>query len=172
MMGQEAPLRYLSLAVCLASALPFAAAAETPPAVVKLGMVGRPDNAPFEIAMKRGYARAALMDEGAVKGPADLKGRTIAPGPLPGQYPDLLFHKLLAMGHLNEQDVTVTHLTFPDALAAMAVNTVDAAFMIEPLVRQAEFYKEQGTLSGPIPDIDRYVDASFADAAVKSLGAR
>jgi len=345
MTGEEALLRYRYVAVCLALALPVGAAAETPPAVVKLGMVGRPDSAPFQIAMKRGYferegiviepamassgqefaaalatnridvasgvpnaalfnalnrgidirivgdeahidtsptdrnvaimARAALMDEGAVKGPADLKGRTIAPGPFPGQYPDLLFHKLLALGHLTESDVKVTHLAFPDAMAAMAGNTVDAAFMIEPLVRQAEdkhiakvlmpagaidpgaetsilqyspafaerkdeatrfmvayldgvrtyhdaifsgkdrdatialliqttplkdatiwkedmfrhtdlngrvdvadlkrqaeFYKEQGTLAGPIPDIDRYVDPSFAEAAVKQIGER
>jgi NitT/TauT family transport system substrate-binding protein len=332
---------------CLALLLPLACApatAQSERTAVKLGMVGRPDIAAFELAIHRGYfdkqgldvepvlatsgqefaaalatdqiqvasgvpnaalfnalnrgidirmvadeahiegaadrtvsimVRAALIDEGTVKVPADLKGRTIAPGPLPGQYPDLLFHKLLALGGLTEADVKVVHLTFPDALAAMAAKTVDAAFQIEPLVRQAEdkhiakvlspagaidpgaetsilqysssfarqteaatrfmvaylegvrdyhdaiflkqnrdaaiallvqytplkdaniwaedmfrhtdlngrlnvadlkrqaaFYKEQGTLSGRVPDIDRYVDARFAEDAVKRIGAR
>jgi NitT/TauT family transport system substrate-binding protein len=40
------------------------------------------------------------------------------------------------------------------------------------LQSQAAFYKKQGTLSGPIPDIEKYVDRSFAVAAVKLIGAR
>ena len=219
--------------------------------------------------------RSDLMDEGVVKGPADLKGRTIAPGPLPGQYPDLLFHRLFERGGFTEADVKIVHLAFPEALAALASKKVDAAFLIEPLVRQAEdrhiarilvtagaidpgaeasilqyssafaqqkdagvrfmigylegvrdyhdaiflkkdrdaaiailtettslkdpkiweedmfrlcdlngrvnvadlkrqaaFYKAQGTLTGTIPDIDKFVDASFAEAAVKRIGAR
>jgi NitT/TauT family transport system substrate-binding protein len=313
-------------------------------AVVKLGMVGRPDIAAFELAIHRGYfarqgldvepvmassgqefavalatgqidvasgvpnaalfnalnrgidirivadeahvgdgadrivsimVRDDLMESGAVKRPADLKGRTIAPGPLPGQYPDVLFHKLFLRAGLTEADVTEVHLGFPDALAALASKNIDAAFLIEPLVRQAEdrhiarvlvtageidpgaetsilqysaqfarrtdaatrfmvaylegvrdfydaifrnqdrdatiailiqstplkdkaiweedmfrhtdldgrvnvadlksqaaFYKQQGTLTGPIPDIDRYVDPSFAAAAIKIIGER
>jgi NitT/TauT family transport system substrate-binding protein len=43
---------------------------------------------------------------------------------------------------------------------------------IDDLKRQAALYKQQGNLSGPVPDIDRYVDASFAAAAVKIIGAR
>jgi NitT/TauT family transport system substrate-binding protein len=43
---------------------------------------------------------------------------------------------------------------------------------VADLRSQAAFYKKQGTLSGPIPDIDKYVDPSFAAAAVKLIGAR
>lgn len=331
----------LILAFALLAAAPSLGADKT---VVKLGMVGRPDIAPFELAIHRGYfaregieiepvmatsgqefaaalatnqiqvasgvpnaalfnalnrgidirivadeshvgdasdrivsimVRSDLMDEGVVKGPADLKGRTIAPGPLPGQYPDLLFHRLFERGGFTEADVKIVHLAFPEALAALASKKVDAAFLIEPLVRQAEdrhiarilvtagaidpgaeasilqyssafaqqkdagmrfmvgylegvrdyhdaiflkkdrdaaiailtettslkdpkiweedmfrlcdlngrvnvadlkrqaaFYKAQGTLTGTIPDIDKFVDASFAEAAVKRIGAR
>lgn len=220
-------------------------------------------------------ARADLMDNGTIKTPADLKGRTIGAGPQPGQYPQLLFSEVLALGHLTLDDVTVRYLPFPETLAAMGTKTIDAAFMIEPLVtqadhnniarklvpagavdpgaelsivlyspdfakdkdaatrymmgflegvrmyqdnffthkisdkvmdiltahlpvkdpnvwrasvpqhtdpngkinvadlkRQAAFFKTQGTLSGPIPDIDKFVDTSFAEAAVKVLGPR
>jgi len=82
--------------------------------------------------------RAALMDSGALKAPADLKGRAIAAGPFPGQYPDLLWSKVLALGHLTETDVSIHHLGFADALAAMSTNQIDAAFMIEPLVTEAD----------------------------------
>jgi NitT/TauT family transport system substrate-binding protein len=220
-------------------------------------------------------ARADLIDAGTIKSPADLKGRTIVAGPVPGQYPQILFSKVLALGHLTLADVTERFLGFPESLAAMGTKTVDAAFMIEPLVtqadrqniarklvpagavdplaelsivlysagfakdedaatrymtgflegvrlyqdaffshqnedaaiailtahlplkdpkvwraavpqntdpngrinvedlkRQAAFYQKQGTLSGAIPDIDRFVDTRFAAAAVKALGAR
>jgi NitT/TauT family transport system substrate-binding protein len=43
---------------------------------------------------------------------------------------------------------------------------------IADLKAQAAFYKEQGTLTGAIPDIDKYVDTGFAAAAVKRIGAR
>jgi NitT/TauT family transport system substrate-binding protein len=219
--------------------------------------------------------RSELIESGAVKGPADLKGRPYAPGPVSGQYPDVLFHKLFAMGGFTEADANAVHLTFPDALAALATKQIDSAFLIEPLVRQGEdrkiarvlftagqidngaetsilqysaafaqqketathfmiaylqgardyydaiflrkdrdaaldilvkdtplkdrkiweedmfrhtdlnghinvadlesqaaFYKQQGTLTGPIPDLAKYVDTSFADAAVQRIGAR
>jgi NitT/TauT family transport system substrate-binding protein len=220
-------------------------------------------------------ARADLVDSGAIKGPADLKSRNYAPGPVIGQYPDLLFHKFFLQGGITERDANPVRLAFPEMLAALASKQIDAAFLIEPLVRQAEdrniakplatagsidpgaqvsivqfapgfarqtelatrfmvaylqgvrdyhdaifdgkdrdatiailmeetplkdarlwredmfrntdlngrvniadlkaqaaFYKEQGTLTGAIPDIDKYVDASFAAEAVKRSGAR
>jgi NitT/TauT family transport system substrate-binding protein len=335
------PCFVLTLTILVVLGAPALAQDKT---VVKLGMVGRPDIAPFELAIHRGYfarqgieiepvmatsgqefavalandkiqvasgvpnaalfnalnrgidirivadvahvgdasdrivsimVRTDLMDEGKVTGPADLKGRTIAPGPLPGQYPDLLFHLLFARGGFTENDVNVVHLAFPEALAALTAKKIDAAFLIEPLVRQAEdrhiarvlltagaidpgahtsilqyspafaqrtdeatrfmigylegvrdyhdaiflkkdrdaviailtqytplknakiweedmfrlcdlngrvniadlrrqatFYKAQGTLTGPVPDIAKYVDAHFADAAVTRIGAR
>jgi NitT/TauT family transport system substrate-binding protein len=219
--------------------------------------------------------RSELIESGAVKGPADLKSRPYAPGPVSGQYPDVLFHKLFSMGGFTEADANPVHLTFPDALAALATKQIDSAFLIEPLVRQAEdrkiarvlftagqidsgaetsilqysaafaqqketathfmiaylqgardyydaiflkkdrdaaldilvkdtplkdrkiweedmfrhtdlnghinvadlasqaaFYKQQGTLTGLVPDIAKYVDTSFADAAIQRIGAR
>ena len=335
-------------ALCLLSAAGSARAAEPAAApaktIVKLGMVGRPDTAPFMLAIRRGYfakqgieiqrvmaasgqefaaqlatnqiqvasgvpnaalfnalnrgvdirivadeahiadpsdrtvsimVRSELIESGAVKGPADLKGRRYAPGPVFGQYPDLLFHKLFALGGFTEAEATAVHLPFPEALAALATKQVDAAFLIEPLVRQAEdrkiarvlftagqidsgaetsilqysaafareketatrfmiaylqgtrdyydaifrkkdldaaldilveetplkdrnlwkedmfrhtdlngrvnvadlerqaaFYKQQGTVTGPIPSVAKYVDLSFAEAALKQIGAR
>lgn len=186
---------------------PAAEAADGANTVVKMGVVGRPDQAPFELAYRRGYfgrhgitieevpassgqefasalateqiqvatgvpnaalfnalnrgidirivadfahlgdqkdrtvsimVRSGLIDSGAVKTVADLKGRTINAGPFPGQYPDVLWAKVLALGHLTESDVNITHLGFADALGAMGTQKVDAAFVIEPLVTQAE----------------------------------
>jgi NitT/TauT family transport system substrate-binding protein len=186
---------------------PSAQAADSAKTVVKMGVVGRPDQAPFELAYRRGYferhgitieevpassgqefasalateqiqvatgvpnaalfnalnrgidirivadfahlgdakdrtvsimVRSGLIESGAVKTVADLKGRTVNSGPFPGQYPDVLWAKVLALGHLTEGDVNITHLGFADALGAMGAQRVDAAFVIEPLVTQAE----------------------------------
>jgi NitT/TauT family transport system substrate-binding protein len=335
--------RWGAHAAFLAAAIFVATAARAETRTIKMGVVGRPDQAPFELAYRRGYfekhgiaieevpaasgqefasalateqiqvasgvpnaalfnalnrgieirlvadfahvgdpqdrtvsimVRAPLLDAGAVKGPADLKGRTIAAGPLPGQYPDLLWSKVLALAHLGLGDVSVQHLAFADALAAMGTGKIDGAFIIEPLVtmaeskniarillpagavdpgaelsivlfspefakdadagtrflagflegardyydafflgknrdatiallaqylsvkdpklwqtsrqstdlngrinvadlrRQAAFFKEQGTLSGAVPDFDRFVDPRFAEGAVKLIGKR
>ena len=220
-------------------------------------------------------ARADLVDSGTIKTVADLKGRTIAAGPGRAMYPDVLDDKMLALAKLTPADVTIEYLAFADSLAAMSGKKIDAAFMVEPLItqadrqniarvlvragavdpgaelavlmysaefaknkdaatkflvaylkgardyydafyrnkdkdaviqllttylpvkdptlwqaatpghtdlnghinvadlkRQATFFKEQGTLSGPVPDLDRFVTAEFADAATKILGPR
>jgi len=336
---------FMLVGLCLLAVAIGKARADEPAGktVVKMGVVSRPDQAPFEIAYRRGYferhgitiepvpassgqefasalatdqiqvatgvpnaalfnalnrgigikivadfahlgddkdrtvsimVRSTLYDPGQVKSPADLKGRVINAGPFPGQYPDLLWSKVLALGRLTEADVTVTHIGFADALGAMSSGRVDAAFMIEPLVtqadaqniarillpagavdagaelsimlfspsfaqnldagsrflaaflegardyydafflnkdrdavvtlvttylsvkdpklwatarqftdlngrvnvsdlkRQAAFFKQQGTLSGAVPDIDANVDKRFAERAVAMIGAR
>jgi NitT/TauT family transport system substrate-binding protein len=220
-------------------------------------------------------ARADLVDSGVLKTPADLKGRIVAAGPSRGEYPDVLFQKLFDLGRLSSADVDVRYIDFAGALAAFSTKTIDAAFMIEPMIlqagrqniarilvpggvadpgaelsiiefspgfakdsetaikfmvgylegardyhdafalqqdregaialltqylppkdptiwreaqrhypdlngqinvanlkSQAAFYKAQGTLSGPVPDIDKYVDPQFAEAAVKRIGRR
>jgi hypothetical protein len=43
---------------------------------------------------------------------------------------------------------------------------------VASLKSQAQFYKKDGEITGPIPDIDKYVDPQFADGAVKILGRR
>jgi NitT/TauT family transport system substrate-binding protein len=37
---------------------------------------------------------------------------------------------------------------------------------------QAAFYAQQGTLTGTVPDVERFVDSQFAEAAVRQLGPR
>jgi NitT/TauT family transport system substrate-binding protein len=218
--------------------------------------------------------RKDLIDSGAVKTIADLKGRTIAAGPGRAQFPDVFYGKLFAAAKMTPEDVTFTNLNFADSLAAMSSKRIDAAFMVEPLVTQAEaqniakvlvpggavdpgaelsvvfyspefakqtqaatsfliaflhgardyhdafflnkdrdaaikiltqylpvkdpklwensrqfidlngrinvadlksqaaFYKQQGNITGPVPDIDKFVAPQFAEAAVKSMGER
>jgi NitT/TauT family transport system substrate-binding protein len=219
-------------------------------------------------------ARADLMDQGVIKTPADLKGRSVAHGPGPGQISDILLETLFRMNGFAKKDVQIRDLTFADALAAIGTKTLDASFQVEPLVtvgerrnigrvlidggsvipgaelsviyfsrefarnkdagtrfmvaflqgtrdyydafflgkgkdeaikllvqylpvkdptvwetsrqytdlngklnvenvkEQAKFYKNEGLISGAIPDIDKHVDPSFAEAAVKILGSR
>jgi NitT/TauT family transport system substrate-binding protein len=219
-------------------------------------------------------ARADLYDNGTLRKPADLKDRVIAAGPVRGQLPELVYRRVFAMGGLASADVTFRYLGFPDSLAALATKNIDVAFLIEPLVTQADrqnvaraflplssvipgaelsvlqyskefaadtdaatrfmvaylqgvrsfydatwlhkdedaaislliehlslkdrslwgvmrrnadlngrinvpsikeqaaFYKEQGTITGAVPDIDKFIDTRFADAAVKIIGTR
>jgi NitT/TauT family transport system substrate-binding protein len=41
---------------------------------------------------------------------------------------------------------------------------------VTDIKRQAAAYKELGDVSGPVPDIDKYIDSRFAEGAVKVLG--
>lgn len=219
-------------------------------------------------------ARADLFDTGTLRKPGDLKDRVIAAGPVRAQLPELVYRKVLATGSLAPADVTFRYLGFPDSLAALATKNIDVAFLIEPLVTQADrqnvarvllplsavipgaelsvlqyskefaadtdaatrfmvaylqgvrdfydatwlhkdedaaialliehlslkdrslwgvmrrnadlngrinvpsikeqaaFYKEQGTVTGDVPDIDKFIDPRFAEAAVKIVGTR
>jgi len=218
--------------------------------------------------------RADLLDSGAVKTIADLKGRSLSYGPGSGQITDVFFAKLLARANLGKKDIEPRFLTFADSLAAMGNKSLDGAFMVEPLVTmaearniarvmipgsqvapgaelsvvyyspefaknkdaatkfmvaflkgvrdyhdafflgkdkdatiqlliqhfpvkdpalwvtskqhidlngrmnvadlraQAEYYRSEGLVTGPVPDIEKFVDTSFAEAAVKLLGQR
>ena len=220
-------------------------------------------------------ARADLMDAGAIRSPADLKGREISLGFGRGHYSYLMARTMLAKANLTFSDVTLRNMSTPDSLAAMSNRVIDASFVIEPLVtaalrqniarilvkggavepgaqlavlvfspefakqsdaagrflmaylrgardyhdafvagkdqdaaiailtkalpvrdpaiwkiampqqidlngrvnvtdikRQAVAYKELGDVSGPVPDIDKYVDHRFAEDAVKIIGVR
>ena len=219
-------------------------------------------------------ARADLFDAGVLRKPADLKTRVIAAGPVRAQLPELVYRKIFAMGGLSASDVSIRYLGFPDSLAALATKNIDIAFLIEPLVTQADrqniarvfmplsavipgaelsvlqyskefaantdaatrfmvaylqgvrdfydatwlhkdedaaislliehlslkdrslwgvmrrnadlngginaasikeqaaFYKEQGTITDAVPDVDKFIDRRFAEAAVKILGVR
>jgi NitT/TauT family transport system substrate-binding protein len=219
-------------------------------------------------------ARADLVDGGSLRTEADLKGRVLAAGPVRSQLPELVYRKLFAQGGITANDVTIRYLAFPDSLAAMGTKNLDVAFLIEPLVTQADkqniarvfmplsavipgaelsvlqysaqfakdteaatrfmvaylqgvrdfydatwrhqdedatiallsehlslkdkelwkvmrrnadlngeidvpsikeqaaFYKEAGTVTGPLPDIEKFIDRRFAEAAVKIIGRR
>jgi NitT/TauT family transport system substrate-binding protein len=220
-------------------------------------------------------ARADLMDSGAIRSPANLKGREISLGFGRGHYSYLMARTMLAKANLTFSDVTLRNMSTPDSLAAMSNKVIDASFVIEPLVtaalrqniarilvkggavepgaqlavlvfspefakqsdpatrflmaylrgardyhdafvagkdqdaaiailtktlpvrdpeiwkiampqhidlngrvnvadikRQAVAYKELGDVSGPVPDIDKYVDHRFAEDAVKVIGVR
>ena len=83
-------------------------------------------------------ARADLMDAGQIKTIADLKGRKISQGPGPGQITELIFQELFDRARIADADVTMTYINFPDTIAAFASKAIDAAFLVEPLVTEAE----------------------------------
>lgn len=95
--------------------------------------VGRAEDKTFSLV-----ARKDLMDSGAIKTLADLKGRTIAVGPAHGSVNDILAFEALKKGGLTLADVNPQIMGFADGLAAMGSHKVDAALLIEPLVTQAE----------------------------------
>ena len=86
-------------------------------------------------------ARSDLLDSGAVKRPADLKGRSLAGGPGTAQITDVMFDRMFRAANIKRADVDVRYLTFADSLSAMGTKSLDAAFMVEPLVTQAERQK-------------------------------
>jgi NitT/TauT family transport system substrate-binding protein len=232
--------------------------------------IGTAEDSTFSISV-----RSDLIDSGAVKSPADLKGRNIGAGPVKGGINDLFLSLVMAKGNLSPSEINAEFIPFPDGIAAMASKKLDAAMLIEPMVtqataqgiaklfitmgavdpgaqvaivfyspdfaankdaatkfmigylqgvrdyhdafvehkdqdaaigiltqnlslkdpniwknskpgnidlngkfnvasikKQAAFYKQEGLVDGPIPDVDKYVDTSFTDAAVKVIGTR
>lgn len=83
-------------------------------------------------------ARADLVDSGKVKTFADLKGRVISEGPGPGQITQIIFQKLFDAAKMSPSDVSVKYINFPDTLAGFASKTLDASFLVEPLVTAAD----------------------------------
>ncbi len=79
--------------------------------------------------------RSDLMDSGAVKTVADLKGRTITLGMGRGQYSYMLTNTMLERAGLSWSDVRVQNMAFSDAIVAMANKVIDSAFVIEPLIQ-------------------------------------
>ena len=81
---------------------------------------------------------------------------------------------------LRDRDVAIAILAqdlprVPAELWAAArpnIADLNGAVNVASLEAQAQFYKKDGEITGPIPDIDKYVDRQFAEAAVKILGRR
>jgi len=232
--------------------------------------VGGPTDATFALVAKR-----ELLDSGAIKTAADLKGKPVGIGPVHGGVNDMLIDRALRKAGLAPADVSQEIIGFGDGIAALSSGKVAATLLIEPLVTlakeknvgrvlvpagavlpdaelavvyfssefaaksdlatrymaaflegerdyadaliahkdrdavidllakntsmkdatlwgaiepqhadlngavnvanlkvQAAFYKDAGMLSGPIPDIDKYMDPRFAAGAVKLIGRR
>jgi NitT/TauT family transport system substrate-binding protein len=83
-------------------------------------------------------ARKDLMESGALKTVADLKGRPVAAGNGKGQVAALTVYTMFKMNNVPLADQNVRNLNFPDSLAALGSKMIDAAFLIEPLVTQAD----------------------------------
>ncbi|HEX6511046.1 MAG TPA: ABC transporter substrate-binding protein [Chloroflexota bacterium] len=95
--------------------------------------------------------RKQLADSGAVKSPADLKGRKVALNAQGGIQEYLLAHSLQAAG-LSVGDVDSVVMAFPDLPAALKNGAIDAAQPPEPFLTNS---LEQGIISmlvaNPVP---------------------
>jgi NitT/TauT family transport system substrate-binding protein len=77
--------------------------------------------------------------ESEVKSFDDLRGRRVAwTGHGSGTTNEVALDKVLARSALKETDLDLQNLTFSDSLAALATGSVDAAYLIEPLMQSAE----------------------------------
>jgi NitT/TauT family transport system substrate-binding protein len=82
-------------------------------------------------------ARSAVADQ--IKSPADLKGRNVAlAGSGVGTTNEVAWAEMAKTAGLKEGDVTLQNLSFGDSVAALASGSVDAAYLIEPLMQSAE----------------------------------
>ncbi|RBM17701.1 hypothetical protein DI005_21060 [Prauserella sp. PE36] len=75
-------------------------------------------------------------DASVIKGPADLRGRTIAVGSA-GSSLDVAISGYLAQGGLTTKDVKITTLGQNQRVIALEQKAVDAAFVFEPFLSQA-----------------------------------
>ncbi|HZR99028.1 MAG TPA: ABC transporter substrate-binding protein [Chloroflexota bacterium] len=80
--------------------------------------------------------RKELIDSGAVREIADLRGRTVAITSK-GQGTEIAMSRALAQGGLSLGDVEVAELAYPDMTLALGNGNVDAAISIEPFAVQA-----------------------------------
>src|SRR5207247_689768 len=117
--------------------------------------------------------RQDLLDEGKVKGPADLKGRTIA---APAEQPEFYIERYLAKGNLTRDDVTLQRLNLADILAPVKNKAIDAACEVEPLATDAanwdpqqDYFLKRGIQKTRI-DLGKYVDQAFVNNALQVLG--
>ena len=81
--------------------------------------------------------RQDLIDSGAYKSPADLRGKTVGVSSRGGTgetYPEIV----LAQGGLTADDVNMQTLPFADMVAALANKKLDAAWLAQPYVINVE----------------------------------
>jgi NitT/TauT family transport system substrate-binding protein len=76
---------------------------------------------------------------GDIKTFSDLRGRKVAwTGHGAGTTNEVALDKILRKTGLKEDDLSLENLTFGDSLSALATGSVDAAYLIEPLMQGAE----------------------------------
>lgn len=80
--------------------------------------------------------RQKLVDSGAYKGPADLKGRKIAV-PAPGTGTSTSLDRYFRTFGFGIKDVELVSMAFPQMVQALQNDAVDAAFLTEPSFTRA-----------------------------------
>lgn len=78
--------------------------------------------------------RKDLWEQGAIKNPADLKGKNFGVPSTAGSIVDIWLDTFLSKVGLSWRDVNATAITFADTNAAFASKAIDAAFAMEPLL--------------------------------------
>jgi NitT/TauT family transport system substrate-binding protein len=81
--------------------------------------------------------RKDLLDSGAVRTMADLRGRVIAEN-VPGTITTYVLEKQLRGAGVRPDELTYTTLPFPDTLNGFANEAADAAFLVEPFITLGE----------------------------------
>jgi NitT/TauT family transport system substrate-binding protein len=81
--------------------------------------------------------RKALLDSGAVRSFADLRGRVFAEN-VPAVLTTALVERELRQAGVSPQELTWTVLSFPDMLSAFANEAIDAAVLVEPFITLGE----------------------------------
>jgi NitT/TauT family transport system substrate-binding protein len=98
---------------------------------------------------------AAKAQADSIKSGKDLKGKKFALSD-PGSATGIILDKLLAQAGLQASDVTTTILSFPDMVAGLANNAVDAGIENEPFVAQ-------GVASGALVAVQNVAQISPGD---------
>jgi NitT/TauT family transport system substrate-binding protein len=104
---------------------------------------GHSDPTPPGFPVSIYLVRKALVDQGTVKGIADLRGLRFAQ-PARGISPELDLVAFLREGGLTPQDLDTTIMGFPDMVPAFANDNLDFAFSVEPF---ATILLNQGVVS-------------------------
>jgi NitT/TauT family transport system substrate-binding protein len=81
--------------------------------------------------------RKSLLDSGAVRSFADLRGRVVAEN-APGVITTYALERQLQQVGLGLQDVNMPTMSFPDMVTAFSNDAIDAAFQVEPFITLGE----------------------------------
>jgi NitT/TauT family transport system substrate-binding protein len=102
--------------------------------------------------------RKSLLDSGAVRDFADLRGRVFAEN-APGVITTYVMERELQRVGLGLQDVNTTVMGFPDFLTAYANDAIDFGFLVEPFITVGE---QRGVLQCWRPTSDLEPDFQIA----------